>query len=200
MVVAEKPFIKSACSSERPGILGARIVCSNPFLKGLALEMIEPKPVALLDYPERRKDRSSYVSVLFDRQTNRERLSGELISAVAALMMEETVVVVVQPGTGRDHDHDGRTGAEDTEDFTQRRYVIGHVLKQVGADQGIHTAIGDRKAACVALDGDGCRYELGCLLQTGHDQIDTDEASIGQYTVKVFEEIAGRAAQVDNDW
>ncbi len=113
-------------------------------------------------------------------------------------MAEEAVVVVVGPGPGRDHDHGEATGPQHTVRLPQRLEIVGYVLKQVGADDGVDAAVGERQGADVGPQEPDLRNQPVRLLQSRRDEIDAEQPCLRVRCPQVLEQVPGRAAEVSN--
>jgi hypothetical protein len=118
-------------------------------LQDRAGQIVVAAAIALLDQPERGIDERGQVQVGHRTQTGLGALGGELTVGVTALVAQETIVVVVGTGARRHDDRGPAARAQDAGHLRQRPPVVGDVLQQIGADDGVDGAVGDRQLAGV---------------------------------------------------
>ena len=88
------------------------------------------------------------------------------------------------------------TRAQNTVKLPQRAAVVGHVLKQVGRDDGVQASVGDRQIAGVGSNQLRRRNQPVGLLQTRADQIDPHQGRGGVTSPHILQQEARRAANV----
>ncbi len=179
--------------------MGATDVGRDLALERLPLQSGMTSAVALLDEPERGIQQRGDVQVLDRLQPRLGALRGHFTSGVAPLVAEEAVVVVVGPGTGRDHDHRPAAGTQHPRELSQCAAIIGDVLQQVGADDGLGDAVGDRQRAGIGAQQPYRRGMLVRLAQSGADQVDAHQMRLGIRRDQVLEQVPGGAADVHDE-
>ncbi len=166
--------------------------------KGRADEMVSQKAVSLLHRPKGRVDNRSEIDVVYYVEADCPGPGGQFVPPVPALMMEETVVVVIEPLSGRDDDHEPRPGLQHLVHLAQRLEIVRDVLEQVGADDCVGDLRGERNPLRVRLHQQD-PWEGGvCRPKPGVDEVQTAEPGPGKLCEQVFEQVARRTADVDD--
>lgn len=137
-------------------------------------QMIVATTVALLDQPERRIDEAPKVYVLEHLQTRPPCPLGQLPTAVAPLVAQEAVVVVIDTRAGGNHKHSPCPRTQHSSNLGQCLLIVGHMLEHVSAEDRVDACVRQWQSAKIGLHQARLGHIGVRLAQTRANQIHTD--------------------------
>jgi len=196
--VREQPALQPAGKPAESRVPGPGVAGRDLFPEAFPLEVPEHDPILLLVEPERGEHDRSEVEAFRDDEAGVARLRAQLAPGVAALVPQVAVEAVVGAGCGGDDDDGATAGSQRASDLAEGPFVIGHVLEEVGAHDGVGGTVGEGEMAGVGLDERDTGEASRGAGEPGEHVVDADEVQAGLAAGQILEQVAARATEIDD--